>query len=410
MRRLRILRRLAALDVALVAYLAFVAYQSLGGAIPGACVAPLAQQGSHLSRSDGLANLVAYLPLGLMAAALVAPFRARTLALGVAFAAIAAFSLTMELLQACLPGRVSSWYDWATNSAGGLAGLMALPLAIRLMRAARTRPALAAAVEAPLWAPVVLCAAAWMAMSLAPWRFTLDVGSIRSNLSFLRHLVDAGPLEPWKLARHLLGWTAIGTALRALGGDAPTALRRLAWLAAAATLGQALLDVPALSREELAGIALALPACALAFASAPGAALARLPAALALSSVLAYQLAPHLGAPAQQAFSWWPQVGRGGLLGALEFALLFAWLGTALSLSLHWLALRGEELARRPLIWPAATAVVLMLSEFAQRWVPGRSPDTSAPLVTVLAFAVAWALGGAALKGPVRPRSRRSAS
>lgn len=403
-------RSRTAIAVALIAYLAFIAYQSLGGATPGACVAPLAQQGSHLSRGDGLANLAAYLPLGLLAAALAAPLRARMLALGVAFAAIAAFSLTMELLQACLPGRVSSWYDWATNSAGGLAGLMALPAAVRLMRAARTRPALAAAIASPLWTPVVLCAAAWMAMSLAPWRFTLDVGTIRGNLAFLRHLVDAGPLEPWKLARHLLGWTAIGAALRALGADVPIALRRLAWLAVAATLGQLLLDVPALSREELAGIALAFPACALAFAIASGAALARLPAALALSSVLAYQFAPHVGAPAGQAFSWWPQVGRGGLLGALEFALLFAWLGTALSLSLHWLVLRGEELARRPLAWPAATAVVLMLSEFAQRWIPGRSPDTSAPLVTVLAFAVAWALGGAALRDPVRPRSRRSAS
>ena len=54
----------AALASAFAAYLAFIAYQSLAGAAPGACVVPLVQQGSHLSRSDGLANLVAYVPLG----------------------------------------------------------------------------------------------------------------------------------------------------------------------------------------------------------------------------------------------------------------------------------------------------------------------------------------------------------
>ena len=52
----------AALASAFAAYLAFIAYQSLAGAARGARVVPLVQQGSHLSRSDGLANLVAYVP------------------------------------------------------------------------------------------------------------------------------------------------------------------------------------------------------------------------------------------------------------------------------------------------------------------------------------------------------------
>lgn len=76
----------AALLSAFAAYLAFIAYQSLAGAAPGACVVPLVQQGSHLSRSDGLANLVAYVPLGLMAAAWAARLRARAWVLAAAFA------------------------------------------------------------------------------------------------------------------------------------------------------------------------------------------------------------------------------------------------------------------------------------------------------------------------------------
>ena len=54
----------AALASAFAAYLAFIAYQSLAGAAPGACVVPLVQQGSHLSRGDGRADLVADVPLG----------------------------------------------------------------------------------------------------------------------------------------------------------------------------------------------------------------------------------------------------------------------------------------------------------------------------------------------------------
>lgn len=400
----------AALLSAFAAYLAFIAYQSLAGAAPGACGVPLAQQGSHLSRSDGLANLVAYVPLGLMAAAWAARLRARAWVLVAAFASIAGFSLAMETMQACLPGRVSSWYDWSTNSAGGLLGLMALPVATRLLRLARARPALAAAVDAPLWWPVALCVGAWMVLSLAPWRFTLDVGTIRGNLSFLRHLVDGVPLDPWRFARHLLGWTAIGVALRALRGDVSTALRGLALLAAAATLGQVLLDVPALSFEELAGIALALPASALVCSLASGAGRARLPAALALLSVLAYQLAPHAGEPLARGVSWWPQVGRGGLLAALELALYFGWLGAMLTLSLRWSALRGEDIGRRRIAWPAAAAGILMLTELAQAWIPGRTPDTSAPLLTVLAFGVAWALTGSPVRDRAPTRSRRPAS
>ncbi|MFO1300594.1 MAG: VanZ family protein [Burkholderiaceae bacterium] len=400
----------AALASAFAAYLAFIAYQSLAGAAPGACVVPLVQQGSHLSRGDGFANLVAYVPLGLLAAAWAARRRARAGVLAAAFASIAAFSLAMETLQACLPGRVSSWYDWSTNSAGGLLGLMALPVATRLLRLARTRPALTAAVDAPLWWPVALCVGTWMALSLAPWRFTLDVGTIRGNLSFLRHLADGASLEPWRLARHLLGWTAIGVALRALPADAATTLRWLALLSAVAALGQVVLDVPALSLEELAGMALALPVSALVSSLVSGAGRARLPAALALSSVLVYQLAPHAGAPLARGVSWWPQVGRGGLLAALELALCFGWLGAMLTLSLRWSALRGEDIGRRRIAWPLAAVVVLMLTELAQAWIPGRTPDTSAPLLTALAFAVAWALTGAPLRDRAPPRSRRPVS
>src|SRR5690606_17914089 len=121
-------RSRVALTSALLAYLLFVAYQSLEGGrlAAGGCGIPLLQQGVRLSWSDGLANLVAYMPLGLLVSAWLGP-RRRGAALLAGFLAISAFSLSMELLQACLDKRVSSWFDWSTNSAGGLIGLLVLP-------------------------------------------------------------------------------------------------------------------------------------------------------------------------------------------------------------------------------------------------------------------------------------------
>lgn len=67
-------------------------------------------------------------------------------------------------------------------------------------------------------------------------------------------------------------------------------------------------------------------------------------------------------------------MGRGGLLAALELALYFGWLGAMLTLSLRWSALRGEDTGRRRIAWPAAAAVILMLTELAQGGYPAALP------------------------------------
>lgn len=391
------------LAIAIAAYLAFLAYQSLAGAAHGACGPLLVQQGARLSRGDGLANLVAYFPLGLLAASLAASLPAKRIALVAAFLSISAFSLGMELAQACLPGRVSSWYDWVTNSAGGLAGLFAGPVAEAGLRRMRARHAPAAA-ELALWWAALLCVGAWMAMSTAPWRFTLDVGTVRSNLSFIKQVAALPPLDPWALGRHLFGWSAIGIALCAIGPAREAATRWLLPAMAAAAGAQALLTVRVLSIEELAGMATALAACRLVLPSIAQATLARLAGAPALLSVAAYQLAPRHGAALADGFSWWPQLGRGGLVAALELALFFGWLGFTLALSLRWSAQLGEDIARRRIALPASFVGALFVTELAQCRIPGRTPDTSAPLVVALAFVAAWALTGVSLTDRVRSR------
>ncbi len=87
------------------------------------------------TRFDVAANLLAYLPLGFFAALL--PRRTSPpLRIALALASGAALSFAMETLQTWIPAREASAVDFASNTAGALAGGL---IAAALARTARTR-------------------------------------------------------------------------------------------------------------------------------------------------------------------------------------------------------------------------------------------------------------------------------
>ncbi|MDX2219050.1 MAG: VanZ family protein [Burkholderiales bacterium] len=70
---------------------------------------------------DLVLNVAAYVPVGLLLAALLLQSAGRhPLVKATALASV--LSLTLECLQLFLPGRVTALHDWLANSAGGLAG------------------------------------------------------------------------------------------------------------------------------------------------------------------------------------------------------------------------------------------------------------------------------------------------
>lgn len=75
----------------------------------------------YITRFDVLINILAYLPLGFLAALSLRRLRGGTLILA-ATGAGAAVSLGMETLQVFVPGRIASIPDLLTNAAGSLAG------------------------------------------------------------------------------------------------------------------------------------------------------------------------------------------------------------------------------------------------------------------------------------------------
>ena len=397
-------------------------YQSLAAGGTWECGGTPLAVDVRLSRTDLLANVVAYVPLGILGGVVLGAWTSgarRRMAFGaLAAVAIAGLSLTMEVLQACQSARVSSVWDWLANSAGGLAGLAAWLLAgqgARTLASSAWAPTRAGRGDLGVWLLACAVPLVWLLSQTKPWVFAVDVGTLRSNLSFVRVLAEPAPvdIDLWHVARHFGAWAAIGCSWRLATSRGVTA--GALWVGTACvSLGlQVLLDTPSpLSFEELGGMAVAGVALLAAIgverrAHAHGQtpqsrtrAWARALFWAGVVSVAAYQLRPGSGGPEAADFSWWPRVGLRGLGGALDYALLFGWCGLTVVAASRSAAQAGVR--RAPPTWAVSVVLIMLGTEVAQLAIPGRGPDVSAPLFTLLSL-----LGVTALVGGRHPDEGR---
>jgi VanZ family protein len=393
--------------LATLLYAAGLAYLSLARGGDWTCGGqPLFEYGSHatVSRADLMANVVAYVPFGAMVGYAFGGAGRLGLAALLAVGAGGALSVGVELAQACLPTRTSSWVDVAANVAGVLLGLLIL-LPWRLVVARRDgTPRIASLAPAPLGNLALVAAVMWFVQQTFPWVLTLDVGQIRQNLVFVKPLLAGElPLEPWRLARHVANWVMLGLLVRAgLQPWAPV-LRASLMVAVVALLAQLALAVPTLSLEQIAGLVLALPLLLVLRFPATRAALPFALLAAALLVTTAYQLRPGAGAEPGE-FSFLPVFGEGSTLGAIQLGLFFFACALAYAVAAVWLR------PRRPALAAIAVATIgwQALLEVAQLWVPGRVADTSSPLLIAVGWALAIAVYSRATD-PASPRPRRSA-
>lgn len=416
---------------AVVLYLAGLAWLSLARGGAWSCTGRWLLEQGGASRADLLVNVLAYLPLG---ALLAGGAGRRPLRVALAIAVAAAFSLTVEALQACMPARVSSWTDLLANMAGAGLGTLLPGFALRSARGldAGRLPGLPAGAMAPepLRALALLTLSAWILGRTFPWVLTLDVGQLRANLAFLRPALDGElALDAWRLLRHVAAWLVLGLTVRAvLKPWAP--VMRITALVVLGVLGvQLLLSDPTGSLEELLGLAIALP----------GLVLFRLPDArrwlphgLAASAFLmaaAYELQPAHG-PAGVAFAWLPAFGAGSQSGALQMGIFFFGFAFACALATAWRDAprsgrsgsgfssstaggsragaepssghhgRSRRHGRRSrrhrrnhtAIAFAASIGWLVLLELAQVWIPGRIVDPSPPLLAAVGWGIAMSV------------------
>lgn len=330
-------RRRGYLIAAIIAYLVGLAWLSLARGGMWACSGEwLVEQGSA-SRGDLLVNVLAYVPLGAMLA-VGSGYRLTRLLPAILLGAL--FSLTIETLQSCMPGRVSSWTDLLTNTLGTAIGAFLPAIAGRVssgLGAGRV-PGLASGmiVAEPLRSLALLTILAWVLGRTFPWILTVDVGQMRSNLSFLGALVGGDVVfDGWRLLRHVAAWLVLGLSVRALLNPWAPVMRTTLVVFAAVLLLQLLLIEPSGSLEELLGLLLAAPVLvAFRFPAAS----VWLPHALAIAAFVmvgAYEMQPGSNG-ASTSFGWLPAFGLGGQVGALQLAIFFFGFAFACATAAVW--------------------------------------------------------------------------
>ena len=389
----------------LLIYAAFLAYQSLAGGGGWSCDERALGMGLHISRTDMLANVVAYFPLGFVFVFVTqrpgqrSPLR--TVAIVVAGVALAAaLSACLEIVQACLPERVSSLYDVGGNVAGALLGLL-FGFGVRSMASPRHEVASGRDAYRPLRMLTMAVVVGWVASQTLPWVFTLDVGTVWANVKSLRVVFQVPP-NAWHAIRYATAWLAVACAWRLAMMKRHRALAGLV-ITVAATVGlQLLLPSPApISAAELSGAAaalvIALPAITVSGEQPDTARWGTALMVAATASIIVYELLPGPDMSVPASFSWWPLVGLGSMLGAIDYAILFAWFGVSSVIAGAW-AIRVGNL--QPLQrWPIVAVVLTLALEALQTQIPGRSGDVSAPLMTLLTVLAARAF----LRSTIKP-------
>ena len=210
-------RPLGFLGALLLGYAAMVAYASLapfgpweplGEASWYFLLAPLPR---HINPFDVLVNVLAYVPLGMLAAATFAVWRPGPGAVGLATLTGLALSCAMELLQTALPPRVPSNLDLLSNGGGALLG--ALPwivprhIARVLVRLEHWRDRMLAAGTGPELGAILLLL--WCACQLNPSIPFLGAGVLQNPYALAWYETATQPVE-WVLQ-------ALSAALNAWG-------------------------------------------------------------------------------------------------------------------------------------------------------------------------------------------------
>jgi VanZ family protein len=358
-------------------------------------------------RADILANVVAYVPFGAMLAYAAADYRGRSRALGVAILVGAALSLGLELAQACLPGRTSSWADVAANATGVALGALLARGWHRLVQDAGGDGPLALVADAPVGPLALAALLAWVAYQTFPWSLSVRLETLRQNVRLVEPLLAGTPLlDPMNLARYTVSWVSAGLLLRAASRPA-TQVGSALLLVAALVLGvQLFLELPRLSEETPVALVLALPVLLIADRPALRPLQPRLLLAAILVLTALHQLQPGAGGYHYR-FSWLPAFGGGSPLWALQTGLFFFACALAYATATAWMRPDRPRWA----VVAAGTVAWQLLLEVAQIWVPGRVPDTSTPLLLAAGWAIALVLvSTAAGRRPATSRAARPAA
>ncbi len=340
-------------------------------------------------RSDVVANLLFYIPLGALLAALGRrdtrgwQHLVRAVALGTAL------SVCVEFLQYGAPTRTPSLTDTALNAISTLVGALGALVVQRLVGIPRLR-------RRAFDPAIILMLAAWAGFHIAPFMPNLRFAQLRESLDTVLTL-------QWTLsgaARFMAGYLILSMLLRTL-------VKRehfwLSWLlfVAVTLFARAIVVGQSLPFDELLGLLAALPLIGL-FRGVPQQKASLPVLLLVIVGWFIYGLAPFDFVNRAATFHWLPLQGfldnevQRGYLQFLEKLFLFT--------GVVWLTVKAGGS-----VWFAASLgfVLAACIEFAQRYLPGRIAEVTDPLL-VLVAALVVSIGVAIDKVAAPTRSGKS--
>ncbi len=348
------------------------------------------------SNSDILTNILVYIPLGVLLIRVFPHRHCPVCKLLIATLASALLSLSLEYLQAYLPGRVPSIIDVMLNTIGGFTGaLLALLLWQDTYISGHLRRLRSAYIQAgPLANLGLAVLGLWALSQLSPLVPSLDMGTLRHGLKPLfLSLKYPASLEWMRVVEYALAITALGI----LSGSLQRIHYRSQLRFAIFAMVVLLLKVPVVSRqlslEALLGLFIGLVLVML-VASLSQRTRLWIAALALLGTVVSAGLyvpvdAATLSATAYSGFNWVPFrshldneiTGMIDILGglwpflALSYLVLFSGITRRLDVAI-------------------SGAVLIFLLMFALEWhqqsIPGRSADITDALLAVLAWLFPW--------------------
>ncbi|MCK4622627.1 MAG: VanZ family protein [Desulfuromonadales bacterium] len=344
----------------------------------------------HISGADLIINILAYMPLGLcLGWGLLRRFPlwgSFFIAVGVG----ASLSVSLEILQGFLPSRVSSLSDVFANGGGTLIGaLLAIALSGSTVYGQKLLALRREWFVSGRSANVGLSALGlWTLSQLSPLVPSFDLGNLRHGLKPLWHTIRDSLLFSFQgAAAYAFGIAGISFLACSLSTPGRKLDRIIPFYLGAILL----LNVPIVGRqlslEAVIGSIVGLGLFMIFKKNSPRS-VVRFAAVAILTSFVLDGLLPGKSVgevPIVQPLNFIPFIGQMENISGLTDILIASWPFFALGyLALQW---RGDQAG--PMIIIAGGLLVFSVSfgvEWAQRTIPGRSPDLTDVIIAVFAW------------------------
>jgi VanZ family protein len=321
------------------------------------------------STGDVVGNIVLFVPFGALWTAAFPRSTATLARLLAATAACTLFALVVQVAQIWFPPRDAAIADAFWNLAGSLLGIVAGRL---LLRAGVAQHGAVRSASARVAAGLVLL---WLVCQWAPFIPTIDWQGLKDSLKPLLLAPEIRPLHMLHVAARVL---AIGCLVAALVATPRRRPWTLAALLAVALLGKLFFVGQSLDATTVTGFGAGLVAwCVL--AAWPRAAL-RWSLSLLLVGYSVDAMLPFVLRDAPQPFHWLPFTAMLEGSMAINTASLLEGLFTAGAVL--WLV---HSLGGGVRTSSIALALWVLLLEYGQRWIEGRTADITPALLVLVA-------------------------